>query len=240
MDVTQLPNKAPEYKIETLFEAGCHFGHNKKKWHPKMAKFIYAQKDGVHIFDLEKTAQQLQLAYNFMYDLGKNKKTVIFVGTKTQAKNIIKEAAEDAGVFHIYSRWLGGFLTNWEQVSKSLKRMIDIEEGFKTDKFKGYTKFEQVQLEKEKGRLERFFAGVKGLKTKPDCLFVVDPKREHNAIAEAKKLNVPVVALIDSNANPDLVDLPIPANDDAVGSIKFIVDEIAKAYKEGTKEGKKA
>ncbi|NCN51353.1 MAG: 30S ribosomal protein S2 [Candidatus Pacebacteria bacterium] len=228
-----LPNKAPDYDLRDLLEAGCHFGHQKAKWNPHMAEWIYMEKDGVHIFDLAKTAAQLQLAYNFAYDLGAKGKTVVMVGTKRQAREIVSGAAKQAGVSYIVSRWLGGFLTNWEQVKQSIKKMNEIETGLKNGKYDGYTKFERVQLEKEQNKLERFFLGVKDVKSTPDCVFVVDPKREIIAITEARAEGVPVVALIDSNADPDLVDLPIPANDDAVKSIRFIVDQFAAGYMAG-------
>ncbi len=230
---SDLPNKAPEYDLRDLLEAGCHFGHQKAKWNPHMAEWIYMEKDGVHIFDLAKTAQQMQIAYNFAYDLGSKGKKVVMVGTKRQARELVSSAAKTAGMNYIVSRWLGGFLTNWNQVKKSIKRMNDIESGLKSGKFDGYTKYERVQLEKEQNKLERFFIGVKDLKETPDCIFVVDPKRETIAVKEARVQGVPVVALIDSNADPDLVDLPIPANDDAVKSIRFIVDQFAAGYMAG-------
>ncbi len=233
IDISTLPKKAPEYDLQQLFDAGCHFGHQSRKWHPQMAQFIYMEKDGVHIFDLAKTASQLQDAYNYVYELGRTGGTFVMVGTKRQAKELVKTAAESAGAMYITSRWLGGLLTNWDQVQKSLKRMIDIETGLQTDAFKGYTKFERVQLEKEQGRLERFFAGIRNLKKRPDCLFVVDPAREKNVIREAQSMGVPVIAMIDSNADPRLVDIAIPANDDALTSIQLIVNEIAKAYTAG-------
>lgn len=235
-DFSKLPNKAPEYDLAKFLEAGCHFGHQKRKWHPKMAEYIYMEKNGVHIFDLAKTASQLQLAYNYVYQLGKEGKTIIFVGTKRQAKESIKKYAAEAGVMYIAQRWLGGLLTNWGQIGKSLKRMLEIEKGLETDKFDGYTKFEKVQLEKEKGRLERFFEGIRDLKAKPAAIFVVDPYREKIAVTESNKVNVPVIALADSNANPDDLDILIPANDDAVSSIDMIVSEISKAYQAGRAE----
>lgn len=233
LDVSSLPTKAPEYDLEALLEAGCHFGHQKHKWHPKMKPFIYVEKDGVHIFDLAKTAAQLQQAYNFAFQLGKEGKTLIFVGTKRQAREVVREAAASAGLLSITTRWLGGLLTNWEQVRLSIKRMVEIEDGLKNDKFKGYTKYERGQIEKELGRLTRFFEGIRNLKTKPDCLFIVDPVKEKNALAEALKMDVPVIALADSNADPSKIDVVIPANDDAVRSVKLIVDQIAAGYKAG-------
>lgn len=226
-------NHAPEFNLEALFEAGCHFGHQVQKWHPSMKRWIFAEKDGVHIFDLEKTAAQLTIAYNQAYELGRSGKSLVIVGTKRQAKDAVKAAAEKHGVYYITSRWLGGLLTNWDQVAKSLKRMLTIEEGLKTDAFKGYTKFERVQLEKELGRLERFFVGIRGLKRLPDCLFIVDPGREKNAVAEAKSVGVPVIALIDSNSDERQISTPIPANDDALTSIAYIIDAVLAGYAAG-------
>ncbi len=237
-DYAKLPQVAPEYDLTDLLEAGCHFGHQKSKWNPRMSQFIYMEKDGVHIFDLEKTAKQLQLAYNFVYDMATKGKTMVMVGTKKQAKMIIEEEAKANEIMYITSRWLGGLMTNWNQVKRSLKKMISIREGLKNGKYDGYTKFEKVQLDKEESKLSRFFEGIKDLKNTPDFLFVVDVNREKNAIKEANLMNIPVVALTDSNANPDLVDIVIPANDDAVKSIKLVVSEIAKAYHEG-RNGKK-
>lgn len=191
------------------------------------------EKEGVHIFDLAKTASQLQLAYDFAYNLGKSGKTLIFVGTKRQAREIIRTAAEDAGALHITYRWLGGLLTNWEQVSKSLKQMLSIEDGLANDRFKGYTKFERVQLEKELARLTRFFGGIKSLKARPDALFIVDSGREKNAVKEATTSNVPILALVDSNTDPRPVTIAIPGNDDAATSIEFMVKTVAEAYKAG-------
>lgn len=232
-NLSKLPNVAPEYDLMTLLEAGCHFGHQKAKRHPRMDEYIYAEKDGVHIFDLAITASQLQLAYNLVYDMASKGKSMVMVGTKRQARELIEEAAKDAGTFYIVSRWLGGFLTNWNQVKKSLKRMVTIEKGLLEGKFDGYTKFEKVQLDKEKNKLSRFFEGLRGLTNSPDFLFVVDINREKNAIAEAQIMGVPVIAIVDSNSDPTGVDVVIPANDDAVRSLSFLINEIAKAYKAG-------
>lgn len=232
-------NKAPEYDLRALFDAGCHFGHRRRKWHPKMAPYIYTEKDGIHIFDLEKTATQLQKAYNYAYKLGKQGKNLLFVGTKRQAREVVSEAAKSANAMYITSRWLGGFLTNWQQIRRSLNKMNNIEDGLATGKYDGHTKYERVQLEKQKSRLERFFIGVKKIKDKPDCLFVIDPNHEKKVVIEARKMGVPVIALIDTNANPEDVDLVIPANDDAVNSVKLIANEIAKAYLQGKQEAKK-
>ena len=233
IDVSKLENTAPDYDLRDLLEAGCHFGHDASRWHPKMAEWIYAQKDGIHIFDLEKTAAQLALAYNYLYHLGKEGKEVIFVGTKRQAREIVKEKSQESEAHWIVSRWLGGLLTNWQQVSRSLRKMIEIEEGLAGDKYKMYTKFEQTQLEKEAGRYARFFDGLRKLKNIPDAIFVIDPKKEKIALQEAKTVGVPVVGLVDTNTNPESVEIVIPANDDGRTSIEFIVDQLLQAYTKG-------
>jgi small subunit ribosomal protein S2 len=235
VDLSNLPKHAPEYDLEKLLEAGCHFGHQSRRWHPKMKPWIYMEKDGVHIFDLAKTAAQLQLAYDYAYSLGKQGKTLVVVGTKRQAKDLVKELCEKMDVGFIYSRWLGGLLTNWEQVKRSLKRMIDVEEGLKTGKFSGYTKYERTMMEKEVNRLERFFGGLRKLKNAPDALFIIDPGREKVVVKEAGITNVPVIALIDTNTDPTPIDLPIPANDDAFKSIELVMTEVLSGYEAGRK-----
>jgi len=233
IDFSKLPNKAPDYDLRDLLEAGCHFGHQRNKWNPKMEEFIYTQKDGFHVFDLAKTAEQLKLAYNYFYKLGKENKQVIMVGTKRQARDIVEEVAQKSGMMYITSRWLGGFLTNWGQIKKSLKSLLKMEEGFKSGEYDAFTKFEQAQLKKEIARLERFFEGVRGLDSLPDALFVVDPMRENITVKEANLTDTPLVAMADSDSDPDLVDLVIPANDDAAKSISFIVEQIGQAYSAG-------
>jgi small subunit ribosomal protein S2 len=230
---SELPNVAPEYDLTALLEAGAHFGHQTHRWHPAMKEYIYMEKDGVHIFDLAKTAAQLQAAYNFAYHLGKQNKTLVMVGTKRQARDVIKTVGEATGVMFITARWLGGLLTNWEQVYKSLKRMLDIETGLANDAYKGYTKFERVQLEKEQNRLMRFFSGIKTLKVRPDALFIIDPGKEKNVVKEALTMKVPMMALVDSNTDPRAIDIVIPANDDALTSIEFVVTAVAEGYKAG-------
>ncbi|HPS40489.1 MAG TPA: 30S ribosomal protein S2 [Candidatus Woesebacteria bacterium] len=231
-------SKTPEFDLQEMLELGCHFGHKVSKWHPKMAEYIYGEKDGIHLFDLPKVAELLTEAYTFVYNLAKEGKTLVLVGTKKQARDTIKEAALDASCFYINTRWMGGMLTNWSQVSKSIKRMEEIREGLATDKYKGYTKYERVQLEKEQFKLERFFGGLQGLKDKPDCIFVVDPKKEKIAVAEANNVDIPVIALIDSDSDPRPIQFVLPGNDDAVRSIKFFVEQIAAAYKAGRADRK--
>ncbi len=233
IDFSKLPQKAPEYDLAKLLEAGCHFGHEKRKWNPKIKPYLYMEKDGIHIFDLAKTAQQLQKAYNYAYQLGKQGKTLIFVGTKRRLRDIVQEEAEKAGAMYITQRWLGGFLTNWDQIKKSIKKMNDLEKGLEGEKFDNYTKFEQVQMKKELQRQQRFFRGVRDLKTKPDALFIVDIHKENIAVQEANQSDVPTIAIVDSNADPADVTVAIPANDDAVSSVTYIVKQISEAYKLG-------
>lgn len=235
LDFSKLPEKAPEVDLQQLLEVGCHFGHQSKKWHPKMAEYIYTEKNGVHIFDLAKTAEQMQLAYNYAYQLGKQGKILVLVGTKRQVRDAVQGAANRVGLPYITSRWLGGFLTNWNQVKKSLKRMLNIEEGLRTGKYDKYTKYERSQLEKEAGKLSRFFGGLRKLTKQPDALFVVDTNREKVAVTEANKIEVPVIGIVDSNANPSLIDLPIPSNDDAVKSVTLIINYVMDGYEEGRK-----
>lgn len=232
-EIRPVATKNPEFDLQEMLELGCHFGHKASKWHPKMAEYIYSEKDGIHLFDLPKVAGLLEAAYSYVYNLAKEGKTLVLVGTKKQAREVVKEAAMDASCFYINARWMGGMLTNWPQVSKSIKRMEEIREGLATDRYKGYTKYERVQLEKEQIKLERFFGGLRGLKNKPDCLFVIDPKKERIVVAEANNVDVPVIALIDSDSDPRPIQFVVPGNDDAVKSIKFFVDQITAAYKAG-------
>jgi small subunit ribosomal protein S2 len=198
-----------------------------------MAKWIYAEKDDVHIFDLIKTVEQLKLAYNIAYALGKQGKSLVVVGTKKQARDIVKELCTAAHMQYIASRWLGGLLTNWEQVQKSLARMLHIEKGLQEGAFTQFTKYERVLLEKEKGRLERFFGGLRELKAKPDMLFVIDPGRESVAISEASRTGVPIIGMVDTNTDPDKVDVVIPANDDSEKSIRLIAEAVIAGYTAG-------
>lgn len=229
----ELPQHAPQYSLKEMFDLGIHYGHQKQKWHPKMAPFIHMEKDGVHIIDLAKTAAQLSLAYNYLYQLGHEGKPVVFVGTKRQAREIVRASAESVGAMFITTRWLGGLLTNWDQVKKSIKKMTDTEKKLAEDGFKGRTKYEITQIEKEVARAKRFFEGIQDLTAMPSVLVVVDPTKEKIAVAEARAMGVPIIALIDTNSNPDKVDLPIPGNDDAVKSVAFIVEQLAQGYGAG-------
>jgi small subunit ribosomal protein S2 len=230
---TSLQTVLPEIDLQEMFEAGCHFGHKIAKWHPKIAPYIYGSEGGVHIFDLEKTSEQLKLACQRFYDLAKEGKTLLMVGTKRSAREIIKEAASEMGCFYIVSRWMGGLLTNFNQLQKSIQRMTDIEKGLESGKFDKYTKYERLQLDKEKTRLERFFVGLQQLKGKPDCVFVVDSEKEKIVVKESVSEGVELIAIADSNADPRQIDIVIPANDDASKSVKYIVNNLKTAYNAG-------
>lgn len=227
-----------EIDLKELLEAGVHFGHQTNRWNPRMRDYIYSQRDGVHIFDLVKTAQQLEEAKSFVTKLGKKNKNIIFVGTKRQAQDIIREKAEEAGAMYIVTRWLGGFLTNWEQVSKSIRKMNRTYKGLDDGRYDHYTKFEQVQMRKEADRKARFLEGVKDLKTLPDAIFIADLVEEKVAAKEARLMGIPVIAIADSNADPRLADIIIPGNDDAVSSLTVLVGHITQAYAQGKKAKK--
>ena len=218
--------------MRKMLENGVHFGHQTRKWNPKMKQFIYTAKNGVYIIDLAKTQAKLEVAYDALKKIAEDGGKILFVGTKKQAQATILEEALRSGSFYINQRWLGGTMTNFRTIQKSVKKLLEIEEMEANGQLAVYTKKEQAVLLQKKERLENFLGGIKGMKKLPDAIFVVDPLEEHNAVAEARKLNIPVFALIDTNADPDLVDFPIPSNDDAVRSIKLMVGVIADAILE--------
>ena len=218
--------------MRKMLENGVHFGHQTRKWNPKMKQFIYTAKNGVYIIDLAKTQAKLEVAYDALKKIAEDGGKILFVGTKKQAQATILEEALRSGSFYINQRWLGGTMTNFRTIQKSIKKLLEIEEMEANGQLPVYTKKEQAVLLQKKERLENFLGGIKGMKKLPDAIFVVDPLEEHNAVAEARKLNIPVFALIDTNADPDLVDFPIPSNDDAVRSIKLMVSVIADAILE--------
>ena len=218
--------------MRKMLENGVHFGHQTRKWNPKMKQFIYTAKNGVYIIDLAKTQAKLEEAYDALKKIAEDGGKILFVGTKKQAQATILEEALRSGSFYINQRWLGGTMTNFRTIQKSIKKLLEIEEMEANGQLAVYTKKEQAVLLQKKERLENFLGGIKGMKKLPDAIFVVDPLEEHNAVAEARKLNIPVFALIDTHADPDLVDFPIPSNDDAVRSIKLMVGVIADAILE--------
>jgi len=218
-----------DISLEELLEAGCHFGHAVSKIHPQMREYVYMARQGVHIFDLVKTRQCLITAAQFLADLAKKGGKIIFVGTKRQAAPIIEKRVKETDMFYIKKRWIGGLLTNWSEVKKNLEKLIDLKK--KIGKRGKRTKYEQVLLKREYNRLEEFYGGISGLTGIPQALFIVDVKREKTAVSEAKKMGIPVVAVVDTNNNPSGVDYVIPANDDAKGSIDYIVGKIVEAIK---------
>lgn len=215
--------------MRKLLENGVHFGHQTRRWNPKMKSYIYTAKNGVHIIDLAQTQEAVERAYNALKEITENGGKVLFVGTKKQAQAAVLEEALRSGSFYVNQRWLGGTLTNFRTIQKSIKKLLEIEEMQNNGTINVYPKKEIVVLTKKKDRLENFLGGIKEMKKLPDALFIVDPTEEYNAVLEAKKLGIPVFALIDTNADPDVIDYPIPANDDAVRSIKLMTALMADA-----------
>ena len=218
--------------MRKMLENGVHFGHQTRKWNPQMKPYIYTAKNGVYIIDLNKTRDQLDKAYAKLKEITENGGKILFVGTKKQAQAAILEEALRSGSFYVNQRWLGGTLTNFRTIQKRIKRLIEIEEMEANETINVYPKKEIALIRKEAARLDNFLGGIKEMKKLPDALFVVDPLEEHNAVAEARKLNSPVFALIDTNADPNSVDYPIPSNDDALRSVKLMVSLIADAIVE--------
>ncbi|MBI2551763.1 30S ribosomal protein S2 [Candidatus Uhrbacteria bacterium] len=227
--------KTPE--LIDLLKAGVHFGHKTSRWHPKMAPFIFGARGGVHIIDLEKTQEQLTAALNFVKNLGKEGKTILFVGTKKQAAAFIKAEAIAAGLPYVENRWLGGSITNWSEIYKLIKRYLDLKGKQERGQLSKYTKKEQLEFQKDIERMRQLVEGMATLTRLPDALFLVDLKYEDTALREANQKGIPIVALCDTNVNPEQVQYPIPGNDDALKAIELIVKLVAQAYKEGKEEG---
>lgn len=221
--------------MQELLEAGVHFGHQTRKWHPKMAQFIFAPKDGVHIIDLEKTVDELGKACKFLAEIATGGGAILFVGTKRQAQDVIKEEAARVGVNWITERWIGGLLTNFEVIHKNIEKLKDLEGKRAADEFSGLTKKERLLIDREIAKLDRLYGGLRTLETVPAAVFIVDVKKEETACREAKRCEIPVVAICDTNANLDLVDYPIPGNDDAIKSVKILVKTVADSILEGAK-----
>ncbi|UBH14045.1 30S ribosomal protein S2 [Macrococcus armenti] len=219
--------------MKQLLEAGVHFGHQTRRWNPKMKKYIFTERNGIYIIDLQKTVKKVEEAYNFMKSISEEGGTVLFVGTKKQAQEAIKEEAERSGQFFINERWLGGTLTNYKTISKRVKRISEIEKMEENGTFDVLPKKEVVELKKEYDRLIKFLGGIREMKSMPSALFVVDPRKERNAIAEAKKLHIPIVGIVDTNCDPDEIDYVIPANDDAIRAVKLLTGKMADAILEG-------
>lgn len=219
--------------MKSMLEAGVHFGHQTYKWNPKMAKYIFGERNGIHILDLQKTLREFKKAYEFMVDSSKQGKSILFVGTKKQAKEILKAEAGRAGVFCVYEKWLGGMLTNFETIKVSIRRLDELENMEAKGYFKVMSKKEVSRLTKEKNRLSKLLCGIRNMKVVPDVMFVIDPVEEHNAVNEARKLGITVVAVCDTNADPDMVDIVVPGNDDAARSIRLFCITMAEAVVEG-------
>lgn len=222
-----------EVTLKALLEAGCHFGHQSRRWEPRMGPYLYTARDGIHIFDLAKTKKCLEGAADFARDIAVKGGIVLFVGTKRQAHAVIKEEAIRIGIPFVSERWLGGTITNWSQIKKSINNLEQMTQKKEKGEYKKYTKKEQLLLDREIRRLEKFFGGLANLENLPEAIFLVDTKKEETALREANQKNIPIIAIVDSNSDPTLVDYVIPANDDAVGSIKLLVGVIAEAIKEG-------
>ena len=219
--------------MKQLLEAGVHFGHQTRRWDPKMAEYIFQARNGIHIIDLQKTSKKLDEAYAFMKEQAEAGKTVLFVGTKKQAQECMKQAAEKSGMYYVNQRWLGGMLTNFGTIRKRVERLNELETMQEDGTFDVLPKKEVILLKKEMEKLQKNLGGIKEMKEIPGVLFVVDPKKERIAILEARKLNIPVVGLIDTNCNPEDVDYAIPGNDDAIRAVKLIADVMANAIVEG-------
>lgn len=219
--------------MKQLLEAGVHFGHQTRRWNPKMKKYIFTERNGIYIIDLQKTVKKVEEAYNWVKELAGNGGTVLFVGTKKQAQESVKDEAGRSGMYYVNQRWLGGTLTNFETIQKRITRLKDIERMSEDGTFEVLPKKEVVQLKKQQERLEKFLGGIKDMKKLPDALFIIDPRKERIAVAEAHKLNIPIVGIVDTNCDPDEIDVVIPANDDAIRAVKLLTGKMADAILEG-------
>ncbi|NLW59973.1 MAG: 30S ribosomal protein S2 [Firmicutes bacterium] len=219
--------------MKQLLEAGVHFGHQTRRWNPKMAPYIFTERNGIYIIDLQKTVKMVEEAYHFIRETVANGGTVLFVGTKKQAQDAVREEATRCGMFYVSQRWLGGMLTNFATIRSRVERLKKIEQMAEDGSFTVLPKKEVLQLERERERLEKFLSGVKEMNRLPDALFVVDPRKERIAVAEARKLNIPIVAIVDTNCDPDEIDYVIPGNDDAIRAVRLLSATIADAVLEG-------
>ncbi|MBU2575076.1 MAG: 30S ribosomal protein S2 [Elusimicrobia bacterium] len=226
--------------MKTMLEAGVHFGHQTYRWNPKMSRYIFGERNGIHILDLQKTVKELKKAYAFVKDSAKEGKRFLFVGTKKQAKDIIREEAARAEVPCVYEKWLGGILTNFETLKKSIKRLEELERLEADGLFRVMSKKEVSRLTKEKNRLVKLLSGIRNMKTLPGIMFIVDPIEEAGALSEARKLRIPVVGVCDTNCDPDMLDWAVPGNDDAARSIRLFCAAIADAIIEGRTEAEAA
>ena len=224
--------------MKQLLESGVHFGHATRRWNPKMAKYIYSSRNGIYIIDLQKTVNEIEKAYSALAEIAKDEGKVLFVGTKKQAQEAVKDEALRSGQFYVNQRWLGGTLTNFKTIRKRIKRLQDLDKMEETGEFEKLPKKEVIKLKAERDKLEKFLCGIKDMKKLPDALFIVDPRKERNAILEARKLGIPVFGIVDTNSDPTPIDFVIPANDDATTSIAVILNAVVAAIKEGQEERK--
>ena len=223
--------------MKQLLEAGVHFGHQTRRWNPKMAEYIFTERNGIYIIDLQKTVKKIEEAYDFIRSVAADGGEILFVGTKKQAQETIKEEAVRVGMHYVDARWLGGMLTNFKTIKKRIERLAQLHKMEEDGTFDLLPKKEVIGLRGEMEKLEKYLGGIKGMKKAPAAIFIVDPRKERIAIAEAKKLNIPIVAIVDTNCDPEDVDYVIPGNDDAIRAVKLVVSTIANAIVEG-REGK--
>ncbi|WP_064429402.1 30S ribosomal protein S2 [Rickettsia sp. Tenjiku01] len=234
-------SKIPSVNIKALLDAGVHFGHKTSRWNPKMASYIYGERDDVHIIDLRQSVALMSIALNAIYETVKKDGKILFVSTKIQASDIIAEYAEKCGQYYVNHRWLGGMLTNWKTIAGSIEKLNKLDKTLENEEvLMGYTKKEILDMSRKKDKLLLSLAGIRNLNSKPDLLVVIDTNKEHIAINEAVKLNVPIVAVVDTNSNPDNVDYPIPGNDDSIRSIRLYCSLFADAALQGLEESMKA
>jgi small subunit ribosomal protein S2 len=226
--------------MKQLLEAGVHFGHQTRRWNPKMARYIFQERNGIYIIDLQKTVIKLREVYEAVRDMSRRGKIFLFVGTKKQAQDVVREEADRAGMFYVNQRWLGGTLTNFQTIQKRIARLRELERQRDTGLFEVLTKKEVSKLEDELSRLERFLSGIKDMPRLPDAIYVVDPRKERIAVLEARKLKIPIIAVIDTNCDPDEIDYPIPGNDDAIRAVKLMTSKVSDAIIEGRTETESA
>jgi small subunit ribosomal protein S2 len=223
--------------MKALLESGVHFGHQTRRWNPRMAQFIFTARNGIHIIDLQKTMQRLKIAYQGMKEVAANGGKVLFVGTKKQAQAAIEEYAKKCGMFYVADRWLGGLLTNFHTVSNSIQRLKNLEKMSETGQWDAETKKEILDLTNELKKKQKVLSGIKDMGKLPDALFIIDPKREAIAVNEARKLGIPIFAVVDTNCNPEEIDFPVPGNDDAIRAISLFLDAMSRAIIEGQSGG---
>ncbi|WP_258360900.1 30S ribosomal protein S2 [Moorella sulfitireducens (nom. illeg.)] len=219
--------------MKQLLEAGVHFGHQTRRWNPKMAPYIFTERNGIYIIDLQRTVKKIEEAYNFVRDLARDGGKILFVGTKKQAQEAVKEEAERCGMFYVNVRWLGGTLTNFQTIRRRIERLKELERMEEEGTFTVLPKKEVARLRGEKEKLERYLGGIKEMKNLPDALFIIDPRKERIAVAEGRRLGIPIVAIVDTNCDPDEVDYVIPGNDDAIRAVRLLTSKMADAVLEG-------